>query len=251
MTMFNKIILDLELNLFEQLLRSVEFENITQGRKGANLIDNRNELIPLIRTTTSYKKPNQKFIDIHYNLINQIKEVYHNYLNKLEFNSALIEIYDSQYKNMKYHSDQATDLAHDSFICVYSCYSNPNTKQIRELCVKNKLTDESSNISMEHNSIITFSVETNKKHLHKIILDDHNICSNDLWLGITFRFSKTFIQFRDEIPYFVNHNRKLLLANDIQKKEFYKYRSCENNNVEYVYPDMDYTISVGDLIPIN
>ena len=71
---------------------------------------------------------------------------------------------------------------------------------------------------------------TNKKYLHKIILNNNNITGN-LWLGITFRLSKTFIHFINELPYFSNGNQ-LTLANDEQKKEFYKYRQTENKLIE-------------------
>ena len=47
------------------------------------------------------------------------------------------------------------------------------------------------------------------------------------------------------------NERILRLANDKEKSEFYKLRSNENKLIEYVYPELDYTISKSDLMQIN
>ena len=72
--MFTKINLDNKTNLFPELLSITEFEDITKGRKGAILVDNRKDLIPLVRTTTKYIKPVQKFKQIHYNIMEKIRK---------------------------------------------------------------------------------------------------------------------------------------------------------------------------------
>jgi len=220
------------------------FEDITKtNRQGANLVLPNKNNIPIVRTTTNYKLPNQIMKQIHYLIIDKIKESYDN----LEFNNALIEIYDSRYCSMGFHSDQALDLEEDSCICIFSCYADQDEKNLRKLSVKNKINGESFQIIMDHNSIITFSTNTNREHLHRIILE--NKSSN--WLGITFRRSKTYINFIGGIPYFSDENIPLLLANDDDKKEFYKYRSLENRSVAYKYPEINYTISMGDILPIG
>ncbi|AYV75365.1 MAG: hypothetical protein Terrestrivirus1_239 [Terrestrivirus sp.] len=248
--MFEKFILDIQTNIFEQLANSCEFEDVTVGRKGANLINYKNDLIPLVRTTSSYSRPAQPFSLIHYVIINKIKTVSNN--DTIEFNNALAEIYDRRYTTMGYHSDQTLDLADDSCICLFSCYRDlTDTTNVRKLKIKNKETNECSEIQLDHNSIVLFSVPTNKNHLHKIVLENNNN-NNNSWLGITFRLSKTFIKFINEIPYFYPEmNRILKLANDEEKKEFYKQRSKENSNVIHNYPEIDYTISVSDILPIN
>ena len=246
---FNKYIINFNKNLFDELTSSIKYEDITKGRQGAVLIDYKDEqLIPLVRTTTKYNNPLQKFNDIHYHIIEQIKSVTR--IKNLEFNNALIEIYDNSYCTMGAHSDQALDLEDDSYICLYSCYENADTHNLRKLKINNKF--DSNNISeiiLEHNSIVIFSLNCNSKHLHKIVLD--SIKSSDRWCGITFRLSKTFIKFINEIPYFVSNNKILHMANEIEKKEFYKYRKIENNSIEYKYPSIDYTISPSDLIFIE
>jgi hypothetical protein len=73
----------------------------------------------------------------------------------------------------------------------------------------------------------------------------------NLWLGITFRQSKTFVLFNNELPYFSSTNKVLTLANENQRKEFFKCRSLENSNIEYVYPEINYTISIGDMLQIK
>jgi hypothetical protein len=243
--MFTKYTLDLEANIFESLLKSVDFEDITKGRKSANLVDIKDELIPLVRTTTQYQKPNQPFTNIHYDLINNIKQVTEN--KDLKFNNAMIELYSYEYYKMGFHTDQSLDLDDKSFICVFSCYNDPNTKSLRKLVIKNKVTKQTHSIMMEHNSIILFSVATNKQHVHKIVLELSS--SKNLWLGITFRFSKTIIQFINEIPYFSN-KQILTLTNKDQLNEFRKYKRAENDNVDFVYPEINYTLSPGDLIPL-
>lgn len=71
---------------------------------------------------------------------------------------------------------------------------------------------------MENNSIILFSAEINSKYLHKIKLKEKK---DSNWLGITFRLSKTFIKFRNEIPYFEN-GIELSIADKNEMVEFYK-----------------------------
>ncbi|XWV26749.1 hypothetical protein QJ857_gp0305 [Tupanvirus soda lake] len=245
--MFHKYILDFPENFFPDLSKSVKFEYINKCRQGANLIDCANDLVPIVRTTTVYHLPNQKFLPIHYQIIDQIKKV-SNY-NNLVLNNALIEIYHSDYRTMGFHSDQALDLTDNSMICIYSGYDDPDTKDLRKLVIKNKTTNQYSNITLEHNSVVMFSTETNRNHLHKIVLD--KCTTNTRWLGITFRQSKTFIKFQNEIPYFYPDMVQLTLANQIQQKEFYKLRSEENASTNYVYPNINYTISEGDLILVS
>jgi hypothetical protein len=169
--MFNKFILDFPTNLFEQLSKSIGFEDINNGRKGANIIDYKNNLVPLVRTTTTYHIPNQKFLPIHYHIIDDIKKTFGH--DDLEFNNALAEIYNSKYCNMGFHSDQALDLNENSYICIFSCYNDPTTKNLRKLKIKNKITNKCFDIVLNHNSIVIFSIDTNRKHLHKIVLEQN------------------------------------------------------------------------------
>src|SRR3990167_10614737 len=110
--MFSCFKIENPLNIFDRLSDSVKFEDIIPNkRKGAVLIDFKNDLIseqihkvmiPLVRTTTKYVLPAQKFTDAHYILLREIyKEE-----PRLEFNNALIEIYNSKYDKMGYHTDQ-------------------------------------------------------------------------------------------------------------------------------------------------
>ena len=100
---------------------------------------------------------------------------------------------------------------------------------------------------MEHNSIILFSTETNRNHMHKIVLDCHQ--QSTKWLGITFRLSKTFVQFIDEIPYI--NNVPLQIATEEEKRNFYNMKGLENKSIKYAYPDINYTISTSDMMPIK
>jgi hypothetical protein len=53
-------------NLFEELLASVRFEDVGKGRQGAVLtkIDETGN-IPIVRTTTRYSAPAQRFQSVH------------------------------------------------------------------------------------------------------------------------------------------------------------------------------------------
>jgi hypothetical protein len=210
--------------------------------------------MPLVRTTTNYTLPNQTFLPIHYDIMNAIKKS--SVANNLEFNNALIEIYNFQYCNMGFHSDQALDLEENSFICIFSCYNDPNTTNLRKLVIKNKNKPDTKTIVLDHNSFVIFSTETNSKHLHKIVLDNNSL-PNTSWLGITFRQSKTFISFDNnpsdnsnqvKLPRFFLTNRILTLANEEQRKEFYKLRNKENLSTDFTYPEINYTLSSGDMI---
>jgi len=245
--MFATISLDYKANLFSQLLQQTDFEDITKGRKGSVLVDVKNDITPIVRTTTKYNKLAQKFKLVHYDIMKKIREKSN--IPNIWFNNALIELYDRDYCTMGFHSDQALDLSGDSYIAVYSCYENPhllNKSNSRKLIVKNKKTNKENNIIMEHDSVIIFDILSNQQHLHKIILDNNN--DNNRWLGITFRLSKTFIQHINDLPYFYKTDKILRLANDEEVKNFYKLRSEENKSSDFKYPEMDFTISASDLM---
>lgn len=230
-------------NIFDTLARSANFEHITNGRLGAVLVHPTDNQVPIVRTTSIYQNRATEFLPIHHHIVDQVKSQF-NDLN-LQFNNALIEIYDDNYRTMGSHSDQALDLADDSYICIFSCYDRPTT--LRTLCVSNKTSKEATNISLTNYSVVLFSTRTNREHLHKIVLDPG--VSNNRWLGITFRLSKTYTKFINEIPYFARNDIRLELANDIQRKEFYKHRKLENVNIGHNYPEIHYTLSIADMLP--
>lgn len=247
--MFNKYtITDFKANLFNELSTNVNYENITKGRKGTNIVDIRdNNMIPLVRTTTVYNEASQKMLQIHYNIIEKIKNV--SGISNLVLNNALIEIYNSEYCNMGFHTDQSLDLQDNSFICIFSCYKNENgIKSERKLYVKNKENGNTEIVNLSHNSVIIFDTETNKKHIHKIILENYDQNDKNEWLGITFRCSKRFIKFIDDIPYIYPNDVILRLANENEKKSFLREKGIENKISTFVYTEFDYTLSIGDLI---
>lgn len=254
---FYKITLPLEKDLFNELLESADFENVAKGRIGNHLVKVGEKGIPIVRTTTMYDIPANNFSGIHNQIIESLNienQNINNNLPFLDFDNALIEVYDCNYMTMKYHSDQSMDLEADSYIGLFTCYENPNElteKNIRKLKLKNRITDEEFEISLTHNSVVLFSLETNAKFLHKIILESvpsqKRSEKDNKWLGITFRKSKTFIQFRDYLPYFLD-GELLTLADEDQKKEFFKLRGQENSVLNFTYPKLSYTLSVGDTI---
>ena len=232
--------IDFKENIFVELTAGIKYESSTNARKNATLIDYSNGMVPLVRTTAQYNYPVQKFLPLHYQIMDKIRVATN---KKLEFNNAMVEIYDSSYRNMKYHSDQSLDLAEDSYICLFSCYNNHDAVA-RKLKIKEKNTGNCSNVILDHNSAVLFSVATNKDFVHKIILDK---ITDDQWLGITFRFSRTFIKFIDHVPYFIN-GKILKLANEDEIAEFRKYKGVENLQRDFKYPELSYTTSKSDLI---
>jgi hypothetical protein len=250
---FYKITLPIEKNLFDELLLSADFEDVAKGRIGNHLVDVSDKGVPIVRTTTMYDIPAQNFSEIHHKIIESINDTTEDF-SQLEFNNALIERYDCNYTTMKYHSDQCLDLEADSYIGLFTCYENPEKlieKNIRKLKLKDRITNEEFEISLTHNSVVIFSLEANAKFLHKIILESipnpKRSESDNKWLGITFRKSKTFIGFKDNLPYFSN-GELLTLADEDQQKEFFKLRGQENSVMNFSYPKLSYTLSVGDTI---
>jgi hypothetical protein len=136
----------------------------------------------------------------------------------------------------------------DSYICLFSCYNHsPNPSDIRKLQIKEKNTKKNSERILDQNSIVIFSTSINRKYLHKIVLESNK--SDNKWLGITFRLSKTFVHFNNKLP-LLSSGKMLVLANDDLRKQFLKYRKLENLQVDFIYPEIDYTISKSDLLPI-
>lgn len=244
--MFTKYIIDNQLNIFEELSGLTEFEDTNNGRMGAILVDLKDNFVPVVRSTSPWNKAAQLFSLTHHDIIDKIKKI--SKIEKLELNNAMTEIYNSNYRHMKFHSDNSLDLADNSHICLFSCYDKPTN--IRKLIIKEKGSIKCSEILLEHNSVIIFSTETNKKYLHKIILDTCN--KDNRWLGITFRLSKTFVKFVNEIPYFYPNGNMLTIATKEETREFMKHKGTENLKIGHIYPEIEYTISVGDtLLPIK
>lgn len=255
---FYKITLPLEKDLFNELLDSADFEDVAKGRIGNHLVKVGDKGIPIVRTTTMYDIPANNFSTVHNQIIDCLNaEIQNNDkddLPLLNFDNALIEVYDCNYTTMKYHSDQSMDLEAESYIGLFSCYENPKElteKNIRKLKLKDRITNEEFEISLTHNSVVLFSLATNAKFLHKIILESipnpKRSEKDNKWLGITFRKSKTFIQFKDNLPHF-SDDELLTLADEDQKREFFKLRGQENNTMNFTYPKLSYTLSVSDTI---
>jgi hypothetical protein len=232
---------DLEHGSFEELLASARFEDVGKGRRGAVLVRTDGDVVPIVRTTTSYRLPAQVFRAIHAQLADQIRRSVE---SSLDFNNGLIEHYTHAYATMGSHSDQALDLAEDSVIAVFSAYKRPEDPS-RQLCVEPKSAEGATfAIPLPHHHVVAFSVGANRHFKHKIVLRA-NARDNE-WLGITFRTSKTHVRFVGEQPCFQDGTR-LTLASDEQLQEFLQLRRRENKETDFTYPRIDYTISESDL----
>ncbi len=244
---FHKFILNQE-DSFYNFSKDITFENIYNGRQGAIIVNSNNDTdsVPIVRSTTVFNNPAQSFKQVHYDLIKNIRDTTQ---FEAKFNNAMIEIYDNQYRTMGYHSDQALDIADDSYICIFSCYKNPTDNNTRKLYNKQKGPKESLKnsecINLEHNSVVIFDKHTNSEWVHKIVLENNNASFDNKWLGITFRLSKTFI----------NSKEPLMLINKNDNKDLYSeyitQRSWENKEVGFVWPITNVTISPSDIMPIK
>ncbi|MER7578813.1 alpha-ketoglutarate-dependent dioxygenase AlkB [Kitasatospora sp. NPDC097691] len=234
-------------NPFAELSASTRWEDVGKGRSGAVLarIDEAGE-VPLVRTTTRYGEPAQRFRAVHERLAQRIRECAG---FSVDFNNALTERYTNAYRTMGGHSDQALDLADESFIAVFSCYQRPEAGPPRKLIFESKGSgDEKFEIPLAHNGVVAFSVESNRRLRHRIVLDAPGQAADNQWLGVTFRTSKTLVRFRDGQAY-LPQGARLMSADDEQKHEFYRLRRRENNETDFVYPLLTYTISESDLLP--
>ena len=166
------------------------------------------------------------------------------------FNNALIENYTNAYTTMGSHSDQALDLAEGSFIAVFSCYQHPEAADSpRKLIVESKGPGaDPIEIPLLHGRALVFSVDANRRFRHKIVLSSSGRTPENRWLGVTFRTSKTLVRFRGEHAHLQDGTR-LALANEEQRREFYRLRRRENQEVEFAYPWIAYTVSESDLMP--
>ncbi|MER7468585.1 hypothetical protein [Streptomyces sp. NPDC097981] len=234
-------------NFFAELSASARLEDVGKGRRGAVLTKtDEADGVPLVRTTTEYRGPAQRFQAVHERLAQQIQE---RAALSVGFNNALIESYTNVYKTMGSHSDQALDLANRSFIAVFSCYQYPEAGPPRKLIFESKGSGvDKFEIPLAHNSVVAFSVDSNRRLRHKIVLDAPIQAADNQWLGVTFRASKTFVRFRDGHAY-LPQGARLVSADDEQKREFYRLRRRENNETDFVYPLLTYTISESDLMP--
>ncbi|MFE3149221.1 alpha-ketoglutarate-dependent dioxygenase AlkB [Streptomyces sp. NPDC059218] len=236
-----------EENPFAELTASARLEDVGKGRRGAVLTRaDEADGVPLVRTTTRYGSPAQRFRAVHERLARRIQE---RAALPVGFNNALIESYTNAYRTMGGHSDQALDLADGSYIAVFSCYQYPDAGPPRKLIFESKEPEgEKFEIPLAHNGIVVFSVESNRRLRHKIVWDAPAGTPDNQWLGVTFRTSKTFVRFRDGHACLAQGAR-LVPADDEQKREFYRLRRCENNETDFVYPQLAYTISESDLMP--
>ncbi|MFB8382068.1 hypothetical protein [Streptomyces rubiginosohelvolus] len=236
-------------NLFAELAASALLEDAGKGRRGAVLtrVDATGG-VPLVRTTTQYSTPAQRFRPVHERLAQQIQD---RAGLPTGFDNALFEVYTNAYRTMGAHSDQALDLADESYIAVFSCYRNPEAGPPRKLIFASKDTEgeqgEKFEIPLTHNSVVAFSVASNRRLRHKIVLDSPARAEENEWLGLTFRTSKTSVQFRDGHAY-LPEGARLVLADDEQRSEFYRLRRRENQETDFAYPPLTYTISESDLM---
>eukprot|EP00468_Gymnochlora_sp_CCMP2014_P005744 CAMPEP_0167752156 /NCGR_PEP_ID=MMETSP0110_2-20121227/6975_1 /TAXON_ID=629695 /ORGANISM="Gymnochlora sp., Strain CCMP2014" /LENGTH=763 /DNA_ID=CAMNT_0007637727 /DNA_START=27 /DNA_END=2318 /DNA_ORIENTATION=- len=233
-------------NIFQDLLKSVTWEQLGKGRQGTVLVKPEKRGVPIVRTTAKFAAPAHKFQPVHEHLARQIKAE-----GRLivEFNNALFETYTNAYRKMGFHSDMALDLEEGTSIALYSCYKYPERGPPRSLVIQSKEPGGGEReIPLVHNSVVTFTVDTNRRFRHKIVLPEGNHDENQ-WIGVTFRTSKTYVrENRDGKPIFED-GTPLRLLETKERSQFFQMRGRENKETEFSYPKIRYTFSPSDLMP--
>lgn len=251
---------------FSEIATAYRFDPVTVGRRATIAVTEQSDgSVPVVRTTNQYTSAPQKCNEPLEMLREMISNIAENEFDippeQTEFNDIMLQLYDSRYRRMGYHTDQMIDLKTSSYIAVCSIYSDPETVELRTLKIKDKLTGQAvRDITMTHGSIVLFSLQANRDHLHKIILDRYEKKSSqpsqpsqsDLTqcLSITMRTSNRFLSFdEDNIPRLLPDSTELRLATDDERKQFYNLKQQENKDPEFEWPtDIDFTISESDLM---
>jgi hypothetical protein len=234
-------------DLFAALSASARLEELGKGRRGAVLVaadDARG--VPIVRTTTVYASPAQCFRSVHAALAQQIRACAS---LATRFNNALLEVYTRAYATMGAHSDQALDLDDAGEIALFSCYEHPGAGPSRRLMVESKEPGGPSFVvPLVHGRVVVFSADTNRRFRHRIVLDPAAGDPDNSWLGVTFRASKTWVHRHDGQPR-LEDGTPLTLASDEERREFFRLRRQENQETDFVYPRVTWTLSPSDLLP--
>jgi len=243
--MFSTFFVSRPPDFFHALKTSVCLENIGPGRFAATLVDDvdkETHAVPLVRTTTVYHLPAQWVSGIHKTLWQDVQRASPlaaaSQCDLLPFNNAMLELYTPQYRKMRFHTDQSLDLMAGSHIAIFSCYDSPQATG-RKLVIKNgSASGVTQEITLENNMVVLFSLDTNHRHLHKIVLCDNNDGGHGQWMGMTMRTSKTFVTRHD-----------LHLASTEERRDFLHWRARENKLHDHVYPPhVSCTLSPSDLL---
>lgn len=231
--------------LFAALSGSARLEQLGKGRQGAVLVAPDVRGVPVVRTTTAYTLAAQCFRAVHTELARGIGACAS---LAVPFNNALLEVYGRAYATMGAHSDQALDLDEAGEIAVFSCYERPDAGASRSLMIEAKEGGDAFVIPLVHGSTVVFSAETNRRFRHRIVLDPASKGPDDVWLGVTFRTSKTFVHIRDGQATLAD-GTLLKIADDEQRRELLRLRGQENRERDFRYPRVAYTLSESDLWP--
>lgn len=236
-------------DLFAELSASARLEELGKGRRGAVLVaPDGSRGVPIVRTTTAYTLPAQRFAPVHAALARQIGACAS---LVVPFNNALLEVYARAYATMGAHSDQALDLDDAGEIALFSCYERPEVAPSRRLIVEAKQPGGPTfEIPLLHGRVVVFSADTNRRFRHRIVLDPAADDPDNTWLGVTFRTSKTWVHVRDGQALLAD-GTPLTLAGEEERHEFYRLRRRENQETEFVYPRVAYTVSPSDLWPVT
>lgn len=241
---------------FHKLEQSVRFKTLYRGRDVAILVDPISEpdktLVPIVRTTSVYQQAAQLFSTIHRELLSDL-QLFSPLIS--QFNNAMLERYTPEYRKMRFHSDQALDLDPEAHIVIFSCYDSPQATR-RKLVIKDKVTKQvTQEIVLENNMAVYFSMEANRKYVHKIVPTVSDILGK--WIGVTLRKSKTFVVHGNDGSMHLqtdNINQGRIYSANLghpsqgQHAQFLYLRSQENKKVDFSYPAINYTVSPSDLL---
>lgn len=196
--------------------------------------------LPIVRTTCS-TVPCWSFTPVHLGLMQAIdiaSGVAHN------FNNAMAELYEPEYSKMRFHTDCALDLEDASQICIFSCYEDEHDVP-RKLVIRDKVSGEVQETSMDHSSVIVFDTGANSRHVHKIVSGG----CRTRWLGLTMRTSKTFVTRRADETVVFHDGLRMSTATEDDKKRFFEMKKQENQLTDYKYPHVQFSLADFRLPP--
>lgn len=161
------------------------------------------------------------------------------------FNNAMAEVYDPEYTKMRFHTDCALDLEDASQICIFSCYEDEHDVP-RKLVIRDKVSREVQETSMDHSSIIVFDTGANSRHVHKIVSGGR---ARARWLGLTMRTSKTFVTRQPDETIVFHDGLRMLTATEDDRKRFFQMKKKENELTDFRYPHVQFSLADFRLQP--
>jgi hypothetical protein len=114
--------------------------------------------------------------------------------------------------------------------------------------VNDAALEKEFSVTLYPNSAFLIPLSTNRLYTHEIKPSVLNVDHIPVRMGYVARCSNLEALHRNGQTYIKENGELLELADDDQKKEFFKLRGQENSIMNFTYPKLSYTLSAGDTI---